>query len=384
MKLHTLSIQKRQQEIEKVTNVHLKHIKTYSLDETQASTRHCENMIGVIQVPLGVAGPLKIIHSQGEAKQYYVPLSTTEGALVASVNRGCSAITKSGGAHVLVERIGATRGPVFSVKTPQEKKMLCDYVFTHKGLFNTIAQTTSNHIVLTDTLVRTVGRYCYVRFVFDTKDAMGLNMVTIATDAIVRHIEQTLHISCLSLSGNFCVDKKPSWLNMIEGRGMRVSAEVEIPKAILSKVLKTTAQRMFDVWMAKCMMGSIMSGSMGYNAQYANVVAATFLATGQDIAHVVEGSLGITTVEVVRNNLYISIYMPDCMVGTVGGGTELATQKEALALLGIYGGDKGNNSQTFAEIIGSAVLAGEISLLASLGEKSLAQAHEKYARRKHI
>jgi len=149
---------------------------------------------------------------------------------------------------------------------------------------------------------------------------------------------------------------------------------------VLRKILKTTAQQIYDVWLSKCIMGSIMSGSMGYNAQYANVVAALFLATGQDIAHVVEGSLGVTTTEVRGKSLYISVYLPDLMVGTVGGGTALATQKEALLMLGVFGGDGGNNSELFSRIISCAVLAGELSLLASLSEKTLAKAHINLAR----
>ena len=203
-----------------------------------------------------------------------------------------------------------------------------------------------------------------------------MNMATIATDKIVRFIEEQTGISCLALSGNYCVDKKPSWLNMIEGRGFKVWAEVVLPQKILKQTLKTTAQKIYDAWLSKCIMGGIMSGSMGYNAQFANILAALFLATGQDIAHIAECSIGITTAEVRGKNLYMSVYLPDLMVGTVGGGTGLSTQKEALAILGV------KQSEQLVRVVGASVLAGEISLLASLSEGTLAKAHICLARGK--
>ena len=374
MKLHTLSsVEKRRKAIENLLEVSLPHTGTYSLDEYVASTRHCENMIGATQVPLGIAGPIRI-----DKTEYYIPLATTEGALVASVNRGCKAICESGGATVDSYHVGSTRGPVFYVKNLLESDRLNTFIDTNLKEMQSIAQTTSSHIQLTKTFSRGVGQYRYIRFVYDTQDAMGLNMVTIATDNIVRFIEEKTGISCISLSGNYCVDKKPSWLNMIEGRGSKVWAEVEIPQKVLRTTLKTTAQKIYDVWISKCMMGSIMAGSMGYNAQFANVLAALFLATGQDIAHVAECSVGITTAEMRGKNLYMSVYLPDVMVGTVGGGTELATQKEALAILGVKHGKQ------FVHIVGGAVLAGEISLLASLSEGTLSKAHQKLARGKKL
>ncbi len=372
MKLHTLSsVTERRQIIEKKTKTSLPTIGTFSLDETIASTRHCENMIGATQVPLGIAGPLCI-----DKTEYYIPLATTEGALVASVNRGCRAITDSGGAIVDNYRVGSTRGPVFYVKNLKESARLNTFIDTHLKEMQSIAQTTSRHIQLTKTFSRGVGQYRYVRFVYDTKDAMGMNMATIATDKIVRFIEEQTGISCLALSGNYCVDKKPSWLNMIEGRGFKVWAEVVLPQKILKQTLKTTAQKIYDAWLSKCIMGGIMSGSMGYNAQFANILAALFLATGQDIAHIAECSIGITTAEVRGKNLYMSVYLPDLMVGTVGGGTGLSTQKEALAILGV------KQSEQLVRVVGASVLAGEISLLASLSEGTLAKAHICLARGK--
>jgi hydroxymethylglutaryl-CoA reductase (NADPH) len=363
--------------------VDLSHIGSFSLDEKTASAHNCENMIGVAQVPMGVAGPLAV-QKLGESavEQYYIPLATTEGALVASVNRGIKAITTSGQAVVDSHRIGATRGPAFRVGGLVEGKKLYQFLDTHFAELQQVAAKTSGHLTLKKYSTSGVGTYRFVRFVFDTQDAMGLNMVTIATDAMVAYIQEKTGIHCLALSGNFCVDKKPSWQNFINHRGIEVWAEVVLPKKVLTEVLKTTAQKAYDVWLGKCMVGSAMSGSMGFNAQYANVIAAIFLATGQDPAHVVEGSMGITTAEVRGEDLYVSIFLPSLMVGTVGGGTGLATQQEALKLLQVAGGNGGKNAQKFAEIIGAAVLAGEISLLSSLDQGTLSTAHQALARGK--
>lgn len=359
------TVSDRRAALEKNLRVRLTHIGSYTLDETVAATRNCENMIGVSQIPLGVAGP---VHGK------YIPLATTEGALVASVNRGCKAITEAGGASVLASRVGATRGPVFKVKDMVENSKLYDFILSHKAAFGEIARTTSNHIALTNVETVSVGLYRFVRFTFDTGDAMGMNMVTIATNAITAFIQKKTGIACLSLAGNFDVDKKPSWVNVTRGRGFEVWAEAVIPQHTLRDVLKTTAQKVYEVWLAKCMVGSAISGSMGYNAQYANIIAALFIATGQDPAHVAEGSMGVTTAEVRNKDLYISVFLPDVMIGTVGGGTGLATQKEALSLLGV------KHSSELTEIIGVAVLAGELSLLSSLSEGTLAHAHKTLAR----
>ncbi len=371
------TVKDRREALEKERSVVLKNIGSLYRGEDQASNRNCENMIGISQIPLGIAGPLKITSHHSSPithHQYYIPLSTTEGALVASVNRGCKAITESGGAYVDSHRVGATRGPVFRVKNLHQSNEVYQYLIHNLSELNTIASETSSHIRLVKILTRGVGRYRYVRFVFDTNDAMGMNMVTIATEKLARFIEGKFNLQCVSLAGNFDVDKKPSWLNFIENRGTKVWAEVVLSEHVLKNILKTDAQKMYDVWLSKCMIGSAMSGSMGFNAQFANIISGIFLATGQDPGHIVEGSLGITTAEIDGDNLYVSVVLPDLMVGIVGGGTNLPTQKEALSIVGA------KTSQEFAEVIGAAVLAGEISLLASLSEGTLAKSHEKLAR----
>lgn len=370
------TVSERRKALEKKLGITLSNIGTYSIDEAIASKKNCENMIGVAQIPLGIAGPLAF--STGET--CLVPLATTEGALVASVNRGSKAIMESGGVNVSVERVGVTRGPVFRVESIEEGQKLEQYLKTQVSKIKETAEQTSSHLTFKGYSVVPAGKYRYVRFVFDTQEAMGLNMITIATDAIVMLIKKDTDIDCIALSGNFCVDKKPSWQNSINGRGYRVQAEITISSEILTKVLKTTAQTAYEVWLAKCMIGSALSGSMGFNAQFANVVAALFIATGQDPAHVTEGSIGMTTTEIVNNDLYVSVNLPDLLIGTVGGGTGLATQQESLSLMGLDKGQEGKRSEQFAKIIAATVLAGEISLLASLEQGTLAQAHVRLGR----
>jgi hydroxymethylglutaryl-CoA reductase (NADPH) len=375
------SVNERRKALEKETGVSLTHSGSFSLDEKIASTRNCENMIGVTQVPLGVAGPLRLVDLASHATDVYIPLATTEGVLVASVNRGCKAITESGGAVTNSYVVGASRGPVFRVESLADSQKLYDFLDTHFADLKRISEKTSRHLTLKKVTSLGAGKYRYVRFVYDTQDAMGLNMVTIATDAAAAYITKETGFACVALSGNYCTDKKPSWQNFVENRGHKAWAEITIPAAVLQSTLKTTAKAAYETWLAKCMIGSVMSGSMSYNAQFANVLAAIFIATGQDPAHIAECSIGITTADIVNeNDLYVSVYLPDLMVGTVGGGTTLATQSEALSIVGVAGGNDGKNAIRFSQIIAGAVLAGEISLLSSLEQGSLARAHQRLAR----
>lgn len=368
----SVSVEERRKFLEKLLKVKLENIGKFSLDESIAATRNCENMIGAAQIPLGVAGPIKINSvTKNKSFKSFIPLATTEGVLVASINRGCKAITQSGGASVLTEKIGTTRGPVFETKNLTGSYKFASWLVKNKKELDKVSRKTSNHIKLLNIHPVVVGSKVYVRFIFDTDRAMGMNMVTIATDKMAKYIKAKKGIKCLSLSGNFCVDKKASWQNFILGRGIKLNAEVLLKSSVISSVLKTSAKKFYDVWLAKCMTGSAITGSMGFNAQFANVVGAFFIATGQDPAHVSEGSMGITLVEIIGKNLKVGVYLPDVMLGTIGGGTGLATQKEALSIFG---------NENIAEVLAGAVLAGEISLLASLSEGTLSRAHKRLGR----
>ena len=365
---------KRRKALEDHLNLDLSNIGSFTLDESRASSRNCENMIGVTQVPLGIAGPVRIKNQESD---YFIPLATTEGALVASINRGCKAISESGGANVCSKKVGITRAPVFKVKNIIEGQKIINWLEDNLPEIKKITESTSSHLTLTGIKPWLVGRSLYMRLSFDTQDAMGMNMATIAATKVIKYIEEATKIHCIAVSGNMCVDKKPNYLNLIEGRGYTVWAEVVLSDKTISSVLKTEKEKILEVAERKLHIASILSGMIGSNAQMANVLAAIFLATGQDIAHVAECATGITTVEYVDEGLYISIYLPDLVVGTVGGGTQLATQQEALKIMS---GGKKITGQELAERIGAAVLAGEISLLASLAQGSLARAHKKLGR----
>lgn len=375
------TIKERRKFIEKKKNVSLPAIGEYPKEMEIAQYKNCENMIGCSHIPLGMAGPIPIRGSYARG-EYYIPLATTEGALVASVNRGCKAVSLSGGVKVITSFAGITRGSVFKSKGIAESHKLKTWIDDHFQLLSKLADSTSSHLKLLKIETGLFGMNFFVRFSFDTQDAMGMNMVTIAAQKMTEEITRLTGNDCVAVAGNFDVDKKPAWLNFLLGRGRQVWAEVVLSKNTIEEVLKSTPERLHQVALRKCIYGSIISGSLGFNAHYANIIAALFIATGQDVAHTVEGSLGITSTEIVNNGIYTSVYLPDLPIGVVGGGTNLPSQKEALSILGIFGGDHGKNASQFAEIIGGAVLAGEISLLSSLSEGSLALAHKKLARGK--
>lgn len=365
--------------LEKELKISLKAITEFSFNEQAVVGRNIENMIGITQIPLGVAGPILIVNSQLSVDNYHLPLATTEGALVASVSRGCKAVSESGGATVVLEKVGITRGSVFLSKGAKHGLEVKKWLAENFGKLNKIAESTSSHIKLLKIDPVVLGRKFFIRFYYDTTDSMGMNMVTIATEQIDRFISKESGLNLVAVAGNFDIDKKPAWLNFINGRGRKINAEVVLKKDVLENVLKTSAQKIYDVVINKNLIGSAMSGSIGFNAHYANIIAAIFAATGQDLAHVVEGSLGMTTAEILANgDLYIAIYLPSLIIGTVGGGTWLPSQQEALKIMDCAGNDK---SDKFAKIIGAAVLAGEISLLASLSEGTLANAHVKHGRK---
>jgi hydroxymethylglutaryl-CoA reductase (NADPH) len=363
----------RREYIEKEKGINLENIGKAYVDE--GSKVFCENMIGALTLPLGVAGPVKI-HGTKIEGDFYIPLATTEGALVASVARGCSSITKSGGATVTIDRSGANRGSVYFTENARKAKDFEKWIRENESKLAELVESKERFIKYLKAEIRIVAQYTFVRFNYNTNDAMGMNMVTIANTQIANYIEKETGIKCLAVAGNYDIDKKPSWLNFINHRGYQVWAETVLTKEVLENTLKTNAHAVFETWLSKVMVGSAMAGSLGYNCHFANIVAAFYAATGQDLAHTVDGSHGMTFVKPNENgDLYVSIFMPAVMLGTVGGGNSLNTQKEARSLIGIE--DKGEN---LAEVLGTAVLAGEISLLGALSEGTLAKAHADLGR----
>ena len=374
----------RRHALEEELHVNLQNLGAFPPQAEAAAARNCENLVGYAQVPVGVAGPLRLLREDrdGERPQhdYYLPLATTEAALVASVNRGCKILTVSGGAIVRTERVGMTRAPVFVVDGIRGTQRLLDWVNDHSETIRSMTESTSTHLTLLRVEPKCMGRNVFLKFYFDTQDAMGMNMVTIAIANVVPTIERETGARCIAVSGNLCVDKKSNFSNFMDGRGYRVWAECVIPSDVMTNVLKASIDGMLEVQLRKVLYGSAMAGTIGFNAHHANILTAIFIATGQDVAQVSESAIGMTTIEKHDESLYISVFLPDLPLGTVGGGTGLATQNECLALLGVNGGNNGNNARELAGIVGGAVLAGEISILASLAANTLAASHKRFAR----
>ena len=370
--------------LESKEKVSLDHISNYSFDTEAVAKKNIENLIGAVQIPLGIAGEIEIKGEYAKGS-YYLPLATTEGALVASVNRGCSIITKSGGVTVRVFKNMMTRAPVFKFGSLEETKDFYDWIMLPEtfGKIKKATDATSRFGELLEIQPFVSGNNVHLRLGFDTKDAMGMNMITIASEAAAKVIADEKGVPCVSLSGNMCTDKKPTAINAILGRGKTVIAEARLSGGFIRETLKCTAESMFDVNYRKNFIGSMRAGSLGFNAHAANIVAAVFLACGQDPAHVVEGSLCITEMDLTpEGDLVCSVTMPAVEVGTVGGGTSIATQQECLKLLGVAGAGEtpGENALALSEIGAAAVLAGEVSLVAAQAAGHLARAHAQLGR----
>jgi hydroxymethylglutaryl-CoA reductase (NADPH) len=376
-KTSTEAVELRRAYIAKQTKTDLAPLAPTALDLDAARTYNLENMIGATQIPVGITDPL-LVNGQFASGSFYIPLATTEKSLVASISRGCKAVSQAGGATTIVLDDKMTRAPVFVVPTISKGKELVDWVKEHFTELETIVTKGSRFAKLLSYKAWIVGKSVFLQFAFFTGDAMGMNMATKASAKICSYIEQKLGFArWISDSGNMCVDKKPSALTLIEGRGKSVIAEAVLPRTIIEQTLKTTPAAIAEVAYRKNLVGSAQAASFGMNAHFANMVAAMYIATGQDAAHVVSASLGFSLFEQVDNDLHASVSIPALEVGTVGGGTRLAPQQAALQMLGCLGpGDPpGTHAKKLAEIIAATVLAGELSLIAAEAAHHLAEAH---------
>uniref|UniRef100_A0A6C0E3K6 hydroxymethylglutaryl-CoA reductase (NADPH) n=1 Tax=viral metagenome TaxID=1070528 RepID=A0A6C0E3K6_9ZZZZ len=348
--------------------------------------RCCENVIGYIPIPLGVAGPILVNN-----KEYYLPMATTEGTLVASTSRGAKAITESGGCYASVIKDSITRAPVIKCPHLREAISIKKYCEDHYDEIKTIFNSTSNYAKLHNIKPIIAGKYLYLRFQATTGDAMGMNMIGKGVETAVMYILSNFPKSKLkSISGNVCVDKKASAMNWIEGRGKSVVCECVIKEEVVKRVLKTTPDKLVELNYLKNMVGSSIAGTIGgNNAHASNIVSAMFLACGQDTAQIVESSHCMTLMEIAdkkstQKDLYVSVTMPCLEVGTVGGGTHLPTQSAMLDLLGVKGSHKtdcGKNARKLAKIIASGVLAGELSLMSALSKNEHMISHMKLNRK---
>lgn len=347
-------------------------------EQMNAYSKNIENFIGTVKVPVGLAGPLRVrgLFANGD---YYVPLATSEAALVASYSRGAQSITKAGGATVAMMWEGVTRAPVFIFDNLVEVGKFMGWASEQADSFKDIAASTTRHGQLLRTCFNLEGNHVYLIFEFITGDASGQNMVTIATDAICRHIleKSPVQPAYWFVEANHSGDKKASYMSFQNVRGKKVTAEVILPPEILKNHLKTSASKMMDYYQAG-VIGGVMSGNIGLQGHYANGMAALFIACGQDAACVAESSVGITRMERTDgDSLYASVTLPNLIVGTVGGGTGLPSQSACLDILQLKGA---GNASALAEVCAALVLAGELSISAALSSHGFTNAHQSLAR----
>ena len=349
-----------------------------ALAQRDAYARNIENFIGTVKMPVGLAGPLRVngLHAHGD---YYVPLATTEAALVASYSRGATIITEAGGCAALVLNEGVSRAPGFAFDTLAQAALFVAWASHSIDAFRSVAKQTTRHGELVDMQLTVEGNHVYVGFDFTTGDASGQNMVTIATEAICRHIEAHSPIkpSYWFVEANMSGDKKATTHSFMTVRGRKVSAEVVLPGALIERRLHTSAEAMLD-YSRMSVLGGVMSGSIGVQGHYANGLAALFIACGQDAACVAEAAVGVTRFEPRDDGgLYAAVTLPNVIVGTVGGGTALPSQKACLDILGLAGP---GHARALAEVAAALALAGELSIIGAMAAGHFTRAHQRLAR----
>lgn len=373
-------IHQRRTLIERELGIDLRHLEPKEDVIGESEKKNCEQMFGMISVPLGYAGPLKVTFSNNHTADIHLPIATTEGALVASVNRGCKAVSISTVTISKAMHHGITRSIAFRAPSSGKVQDLVDAIRKNETEWKAVAQATSEHLDVQSYTLDLQKQYVFLTIACDTSEAMGMNMVTIAAQAIADWTMKTVTgVKCITIAGNVDSDKKASKRTHDLGRGYEVHASVILSKETIDEVLKTTPEAMAKVADAKLIHGSSIAGAIGSNLHAANIIAALYLATGQDIAHTVEGSLTDTSVEETASGLKVSVRVPAILVGVRGGGTALPPQSQCLQLL-LKNKSGLPIKQQLAESIAAAVLAGEVSLLAALAEHHLAKAHEQLAR----
>jgi hydroxymethylglutaryl-CoA reductase (NADPH) len=351
---------------------------TATEQELSRFDHNIENFIGTVKLPVGVAGPLRVngLFAQGD---YYVPLATTEAALVASYNRGAQLISRAGGATAMLLNECVMRAPGFAFKDLREVGAFVAWAITQMESFKAEARKTTRHGELVDMQVTVEGNHVYLRFDFRTGDASGQNMVTIATKTICDYIEAHCPVApqYSFVEANLSGDKKATGQSYVSVRGKKVTCEAHLPAGLVEGLLHTTPERMVDYWRMSAI-GGVLSAAMGVQGHYANGLAALYIACGQDAACVAESAVGVTRFELTEaGDLYASVTLPNLMVGTVGGGTGLPSQKACLDVLGLAGP---GGARALAEVAAAITLAGELSIIGALSAGDFARAHQQLAR----
>lgn len=349
-----------------------------TIEQMPEYAANIENFIGTAKVPIGLAGPLRVrgLHARGD---YYVPLATTEAALIASYARGAQVISEAGGCAAAIINEGVGRAPVFAFDSLVEAGQFIGWVIDHVDDFRREANATTRFGRFQDLKITLEGNHVYLLMEFTTRDAAGQNMVTIAAEAVCRWIESHTPVQpkYWFVEGNMSGDKKAAVQSFQSVRGRKVTAEVVLPTDLVKRRLHTTPARMVDYYRVSSL-GGMMSGNIGIQGHYANGLAAMYIACGQDAACVAESSVGITRMEQRDDGaLYVAVTLPNLIIGTVGGGTGLPTQNACLNILGLAGIDK---AAAFAEVCAALLMAGEVSLIGAMAAGQFTRAHRKRAR----
>jgi hydroxymethylglutaryl-CoA reductase (NADPH) len=337
-----------------------------------------ENFIGFARLPIGLAGPLRVngLFAQGD---YYLPLATTEAALVASCHRGACLLSQAGGCSSMLLAEGVSRAPGFAFATARDAGLFVAWVVENLEPIRAAAEATTRHGRLSDLRITIEGNHVYLLLEFQTGDASGQNMATIATEAACALIVEQAPVKpeYFFVEANMSGDKKASAQSFLGVRGKKVTAEAVIPAELVEQTLHTTPRRMTDYWRMSAL-GGVLSGTIGVQGHYANGLAALYIACGQDAACIAESAVGVTRFELRDDGaLYAAVTLPNLMVGSVGGGTGLPTQRACLELMGLFGDGK---ARALAEVCAGLVLAGELSIIGALAAGEFTGAHKKLAR----
>src|SRR5689334_12444897 len=367
---------KRREFVEEHTDASLENVSSYSFDPA-ILTGNIEQFLGVAQVPIGLAGPLVVNgeHAQGE---FYVPMATAEGTLVASYNRGMRLLYEAGGVTTTIIDDRMQRAPAFLFPSAREARAFGDWLREHFDEIKAAAESTTRSGRLCDIEQYSASRMLFTRFNYTTGDAAGQNLTGKATQAACRWIVSHYPgIEQYFLESNFATDKKSSQVNMLRTRGKRVVAEATIPDALFREVMRSSSEVMYRARQVSNL-GGFMSGVNNNGAHSANGITAMFIATGQDAANVAESSAAFVYAELRENgDYYYSVTIPSLIVASYGGGTGLATQRECLEMLGCYGSGKVNK---LTEIVAATVLCGELSLGSAIVAEEWVDAHDLYGR----
>lgn len=322
----------------------------------------------VAPIPMQWIGPIAI-SCVDFVEQIEVPLATYETPLWPSTNRGARVVTRSGGISAIIVHDFMTRSVAVQAKDAKTAAAAQAAILANQELLAKEVTKTSRYAKLVAIHPQQVGNLLYIRFALETGDASGHNMVTKAADYLLQIIlEQHPELTYVSVSGNFCTDKKVSAVNSILGRGKHVVCDVLIPRKLCQRYLRSSPEEIAALNLKKNLVGSIVAGSLhSANAHFANMLLAFYLATGQDAANIIEASQGIVFAEVQNQDLYFSVTLPNVIVGTIGNGKDLPFVRANLERLGCADSrESGQNARRLAMIAGATVLCGELSLLGAL------------------